>query len=135
MNRSTKVQSLHGQGVSMVSTGTEPKVIVRFTGVAKRYGATQALKGIDLEIESGRIHALVGENGAGKSTALGVLAGRVRPSAGRVELQGQEIPYGAPHALRDAGVLAVYQELTIAPLLSVEANLFLGQPLSRAGAL
>ena len=119
----------------MASTGTEPNVIVRFTGVTKRYGATQALKGIDLEIESGRIHALVGENGAGKSTALGVLAGRVRPSAGRVELQGQEIPYGAPHALRDAGVLAVYQELTIAPLLSVEANLFLGQPLSRAGAL
>jgi ABC-type sugar transport system ATPase subunit len=110
-------------------------VAARFTEVTKRYGATEALKGIDLEIRAGTVHALVGENGAGKSTALGVIAGRISPSGGRVELFGDEIPYGRPRALRSAGVAAVYQELTIAPLLSVEANVFLGQPDARLGFL
>jgi ABC-type sugar transport system ATPase subunit len=110
-------------------------VAARFAGVTKRYGATEALKGIDLEIGAGTVHALVGENGAGKSTALGVIAGRISPSGGRVELFGDEIPYGRPRALRSAGVAAVYQELTIAPLLSVEANVFLGQPEARLGFL
>jgi ABC-type sugar transport system ATPase subunit len=110
-------------------------IAARFTAVSKRYGPTKALRGVDLVIESAAIHALVGENGAGKSTALGILAGRVAPSAGRVDLFGDEIPYGAPRALRAAGVVAIYQELTIAPLLSVEANVFLGQSLSRVGFL
>ncbi len=81
------------------------------------------------------MHALVGENGAGKSTALGIMAGRIAPTGGRVELFEQEIPYGDPRALRVAGVGAIYQELTIAPLLGVEANVFLGQPAARLGFL
>lgn len=123
-----------GALVNAVSS-TEPEVAVRYRGVEKSYGATKALKGVDLDFHRGRIHALVGENGAGKSTALGILAGRVKPTAGSVELDGNEIPYGAPRALRAAGVGSVYQELTIAPMLTVEANLFLGQSVSRFGLL
>ena len=110
-------------------------VAARFTEVSKRYGATQALKSIDLEVEAGSIHALVGENGAGKSTALGIMAGRVAPSSGRVDLFGEEISYGHPRSIRESGVVAIYQELTIAPLLGVEANVFLGQPRSHFGFL
>ena len=110
-------------------------VAARFMNVTKTFGVTRALKGIDFEIRAGTVHALVGENGAGKSTALGILAGRIPPSGGRVELFDEEIPYGVPRALRAAGVVAIYQELTIAPLLGVEANVFLGEPASRFGML
>jgi ABC-type sugar transport system ATPase subunit len=103
--------------------------------VRKSFGATQALKGISLSVEPGTVHALVGENGAGKSTALGILAGRIAPTSGRVEVFGEELRYGDPRASRRAGVVAIYQELTIIPALSAEANVFLGQALSRVGFL
>ncbi len=107
----------------------------RFVGVAKHFGATHALRGIDLEIAAGEIHALVGENGAGKSTALGILAGRIAPTSGRVEVFGDELKYGDPRASHRSGVVAIYQELTIVPALGAEANVFLGQPLARGGFL
>ncbi len=111
------------------------QVAASFAGVTKEFGATRALKGIDLTIERQTIHALVGENGAGKSTALGILAGRIGPTAGRVEVFGEKIKYADPRASRRAGIVAIYQELTIVPALSVEANVFLGQPLSHSGIL
>jgi ABC-type sugar transport system ATPase subunit len=77
----------------------------------------------------------VGQNGAGKSTALGLLAGRIAPTAGRVELFGEEMKYGDPRAARGTGVVAIYQELTVVPDLSVEANVFLGQVIARRGFL
>jgi ABC-type sugar transport system ATPase subunit len=104
-------------------------------GVSKVYGGTQALASVDLEIRYGTIHALVGENGAGKSTCLGVLAGRVRPDAGRVVVGGHDLSLGDPRASRDAGVTAIYQELTIVPALSTQANVFLAQEQTRLGLL
>jgi ABC-type sugar transport system ATPase subunit len=107
----------------------------RFTGVAKSFGNTRALQEIDLEIAPGTIHALIGENGAGKSTALGILAGRIGPSEGTVEVFGEELPYGDPRGCRRTGVVAIYQELTIVPALSPEANVYLAGPLARGGIL
>ena len=109
---------------------------VRFRGVCKSFGTVEALRDLDLSIESGTIHALVGENGAGKSTSLGLLAGRIAPSAGEISVFGEPLSsYGDPRASRAAGVMAIYQELTIVPALSAHANVFLGQAISRAGFL
>ena len=83
----------------------------------------------------GTIHALVGENGAGKSTCLGIAAGRIAPSSGTVVVAGEPLLLGSPRASKAAGVHAIYQELTIVPALSPEANVFLGRPLSKKGWL
>ena len=109
--------------------------VVVFSEVSKRFLATKALQDASFSLDGGMVHAFVGENGAGKSTCLGVLAGRIAPSSGRIEVCGEEIPYGDPRRCRQAGIVAIYQELTIVPALSAEANVFLGQPLSRHGVL
>ncbi len=112
-----------------------PGFALQASSVQKRYGGTMALKGVSLEAEAGKIHALVGENGAGKSTFLGVIAGRVVPSAGDVSIFGQPHVFGQPRQARRLGITAIYQELTIVPRLSAVANMFLGQPISRSGML
>jgi ABC-type sugar transport system ATPase subunit len=104
-------------------------------GIEKRYSGTFALKGVDVQTKVGTVHALVGENGAGKSTFLGIIAGRVVPSSGEVEIFGQPHVFGAPRQARRLGIAAIYQELTIVPALSAQANVFLGQPIAQSGLL
>lgn len=108
---------------------------VEYENVSRRFGRTVALDGVNLAIGSGTIHAMVGENGAGKSTCLGLLAGRIGPSSGTIRVFGEELRSGNPAAARAARVAAIYQELTIVPAQSPQANVFLGHPLSRAGVL
>lgn len=106
---------------------------LRLTGIAKAFGATQALGGVSLEVQAGEVHALIGENGAGKSTLMKVLSGVVRPDAGAMELDGK--PY-APCDTLDArrhGVAMIYQELSLAPHLSAWENIVLGAEPSRWG--
>jgi ribose transport system ATP-binding protein len=105
------------------------------TGVRKAFGATQALRGVDLELEAGEAHALVGENGAGKSTLMKVLSGALAPDAGRMALDGQPFAPTGPHEARLRGVAMVYQELALAPHLSVEANVLLGMEETSLGFL
>ena len=101
----------------------------------KRFGATTALRGISLEITPGTVHSLVGENGAGKSTCLGIISGRVDRTAGQVLLDGVQIPYGQPRAIRRLGVTAIYQELSVVPALSTQANVFLSEEIATGGVL
>src|SRR5262249_7630418 len=108
---------------------------LRMTGVAKAFGPTQALRGVDLELPAGEVHALVGENGAGKSTLMKVLSGALRPDAGTMALDGCPYAPRDPHEARDRGVVMVYQELALCPHLSVEANVMLGLEPSRFGFL
>jgi ribose transport system ATP-binding protein len=105
------------------------------TAITKRFGPTLALRDVNLELPPGEVHAIVGENGAGKSTLMKVLSGAERPDGGQMWLDGR--PYAPPSPLeaRRAGVAMVYQELTLAPDLSVEANILLGQEESRFGFL
>jgi ribose transport system ATP-binding protein len=105
------------------------------TGVAKRFGPTQALRGVDLELRPGEIHALVGENGAGKSTLMKVLSGAVRADAGHMTLDGRPFAPRGPLDARRHGVAMIYQELALAPHLTVEANVMLGLEASRLGVL
>jgi ribose transport system ATP-binding protein len=104
-------------------------------GVSKRFGATVALDGVDLTVEGGEVHALVGENGAGKSTLMKVLSGAVQPDAGEMRLDGYPFRPQNPLEGRRAGISMIYQELSLAPHLSVEENIVLGVEPTRLGFL
>lgn len=119
----------------MQPSQSEPAVAVALKAVSKTYGATRALIDVDVEIHQGTVHALIGENGAGKSTALGAIAGRVDFDGGAVEVFGEPLEAGNLRAARRSGVSAIYQELTIVPHLDAAANVFLGSVLSRFGVL
>jgi ribose transport system ATP-binding protein len=95
--------------------------------ISKRFGATQALVQVDFEVKPGEVLALIGENGAGKSTLMKVLSGAHRPDAGQMVLAGAPYAPAGPHQARLAGVAMIYQELNLAPDLSIEDNVMLGQ--------
>jgi ribose transport system ATP-binding protein len=105
------------------------------SGVQKRFGATQALRNVSLEIAEGEVHALIGENGAGKSTLMKVLSGACRPDAGRIDLDGEPFTPANPHHARQCGIAMIYQELNLAPHLTVEENIVLGSEPARFGWL
>src|SRR5205085_11346054 len=99
---------------------------LRLHGVHRRFGATIALAGVDLEVQPGQVLALVGENGAGKSTLMKVLSGAYQPDEGQMWLDGQPFRPRNPLDARRAGVAMIYQELSLAPHLSVAENILLG---------
>jgi ribose transport system ATP-binding protein len=103
--------------------------------VGKRFGATVALDGVDIDLRRGEVHALIGENGAGKSTLMKVLSGAIRPDAGTVTLDGAPFTPAGPAAARERGVAMIYQELALAPHLTVEANIALGIERSTGGVI
>jgi ribose transport system ATP-binding protein len=103
--------------------------------VSRSFGGVSALRGVDLEVSPAEVHALVGENGAGKSTLMKILAGALAADSGRLELGGQVYTPKNPLEARRAGVAMIYQELSLAPDLSVEANLMLGREEHRFGVV
>ena len=102
-------------------------------GVHKRFGAVQALGGVDLSVEPAEVHALVGENGAGKSTLMKILSGALQADRGQLRLLGQPYAPDGPQQARDRGVAMIYQELSLAPDLSVAQNIALGREPRRHG--
>lgn len=101
--------------------------ILRMEDVRKRFGIFEALKGVDFDLREGEVHALLGENGAGKSTLMKILAGVQPPTSGTMSVAGEEVAFGGVADAQAHGVAMVYQELALAPDLSVAENLFLGQ--------
>jgi ABC-type sugar transport system ATPase subunit len=99
--------------------------------LSKSYGLVRVLHGLDLELAAGEIHALVGENGAGKSTFIKILSGAVAPDRGQVLLDGKPLRAGDPLAVRDLGISTVHQEFTLVRGLSVADNVFLGRERGR----
>jgi ribose transport system ATP-binding protein len=102
-------------------------------GIRKAFGATQALAGVDLRVDAGEVLALVGENGAGKSTLMKVLAGVYRADGGEMLVDGRPYRPRGPHDARRMGVAMIFQELALAPHLSVAENILLGLEPSRYG--
>ena len=106
---------------------------LRMIGISKSFGSTRALVDVDLDVRPGEVHALVGENGAGKSTLMKVLSGALKADAGRMVLDGASYAPRGPLEARASGVAIVYQELSLAPHLSVEENVLLGVEPTRFG--
>ena len=107
--------------------------VMRMMEIEKIYPGVNALKGVDLDVFDSEVHALVGENGAGKSTLLKIACGALERTAGKIELEDTPVEFQHPSEARAAGVVAVYQELTIIPGLSAMANVFLGRETSKFG--
>jgi ribose transport system ATP-binding protein len=95
-------------------------------GLVKVYPGVRALDGVDLDVEEGEVHCLVGQNGAGKSTLIKCVSGLVEPTSGTIKFLGEEFAAGKPSKALSAGVATIYQELDIVPDLTVAANIFLG---------
>jgi ribose transport system ATP-binding protein len=111
------------------------RVVARFEmrGIRKAFGATAAVDGVDLSVAEGEVCAVVGQNGAGKSTLMAILAGALQPDAGIMTLDGRPYKPSSPIDARKAGVAMIYQELSLAPHLSVAENIVLGMEPSRFG--
>ncbi len=121
--------------LAAASSPSQPlKPLIRVTGVTKRFGGVQALRGVDLEVLPGEVHALLGENGAGKSTLIKILSGVHAYDQGSIEIEGTNVAFDSPAQSRNAGVAVVYQDLSLVESLSVAANLMLGrEPRTRLG--
>jgi simple sugar transport system ATP-binding protein len=100
-------------------------------GVTKRYGAVHALAGIDLDIHAGDVIAICGDNGAGKSTLIKIMCGAEIASSGEIALAGRRVSFRSPHDALAQGVATIYQDLALAPRLSIAANVFMGAELTR----
>jgi ribose transport system ATP-binding protein len=109
--------------------------MVELTGIRKTFGATVAVDAVDLRVAAGEVCALVGQNGAGKSTLVSILSGALQPDAGEMSLDGAPYHPASPLEARRAGVAMIYQELSLAPHLSVAENLLLGLEPTRRGLL
>ncbi len=107
--------------------------VLQARGLVKRYGQVTALDGTDFELLPGEILAVIGDNGAGKSSLIKVLSGAVIPDEGEMLLDGKPVHFKSPLDARKAGIETVYQDLAVAPALDIASNLFLGRELKRPG--
>ncbi len=112
-----------------------PQIILKASGLVKRYGGVTALDGVDFELRAGEILAVIGDNGAGKSSLIKALSGAVVPDEGTMELDGKPVQFRSPIDARRHGIETVYQDLAVAPAMSIAENLFLGRELRRPGVL
>jgi fructose transport system ATP-binding protein len=108
---------------------------IRATGIVKRYGHLEALRGASIDLFPGEVVALVGDNGAGKSTLIKCLTGAEIPDEGQITLDGRPVHFKRPQDARAAGIETVYQGLAVSPALDVASNLFLGREVRRKGVL
>src|SRR6185312_7727015 len=109
--------------------------LFRMEGVSKRYGGVRALDHAELAVNAGQIHGILGENGAGKSTLIKIMSGVVAPDEGRMMLDGKEVSFASPAAANDAGIVCVFQELSLIPHLSVADNIVISNPPKRFGMI
>jgi fructose transport system ATP-binding protein len=119
----------------MNSLDSSSQIVMRAKGLVKRYGQVTALDGADFEVRAGEILAVIGDNGAGKSSLIKCLSGATIPDEGEIQLDGQTIHFKSPIDARRAGIETVYQDLAVAPAMTIAENLFLGRELRRPGVL
>ena len=109
--------------------------LLQMKGISKDFGPTKALGNVDFDLFSGEVHALLGENGAGKSTLVKILSGALKPDGGRMLIGSRIFAPSGPLESRRHGISMIYQELNLAPHLSVEENIMLGREIRAAGIL
>lgn len=109
--------------------------IFKARGLIKRYGHVTALDGVDFDLRDGEILAVIGDNGAGKSSLIKALSGALVPDEGEMFLDGKPVHFNSPIDARRHGIEAVYQDLAVAPAMTIAENLFLGREILRPGFL
>ena len=109
--------------------------VLQARGLTKRYGHVTALDGADFDLLPGEILAVIGDNGAGKSTLIKALSGALIPDEGEIQLDGKRVKFHGPSDARKQGIETVYQDLAVAPAMSIAENLFLGREIRKAGLL
>lgn len=122
-------------GGQAVGAADRPAKVMEAKGLVKRYGQVTALDGADFELCAGEILAVIGDNGAGKSSLIKVLSGAVVPDAGEIKLDGRTVHFKSPIDARREGIETVYQDLAVAPAMTITENLFLGRELLKPGLL
>lgn len=109
--------------------------ILKARGLVKRYGKVTALDHADFDLYPGEILAVIGDNGAGKSSLIKALSGAVTPDEGTVELEGKPVRFTSPLEAREAGIETVYQTLALSPALSIVDNMFVGREIRKKGIM
>jgi monosaccharide-transporting ATPase len=117
----------------MVTSSGNVALSVR--SLSKSFGGVRALHDVSVDLMAGSVHAFVGENGAGKSTLIKLITGVYQSDSGTVTYRGEETSFSSPRAAQQAGIATIYQEVHLAPQLSVARNFFLGREPTRFGAL
>jgi ABC-type sugar transport system ATPase subunit len=105
--------------------------LLQARSISKRFGALQALADVDVDIHAGEVLAILGDNGAGKSTFIKILSGAYEPSAGTLLLDGAPVTFVSPQDAADVGIATIFQELALSENLSIAENVFLGRELVR----
>ena len=124
--------SAHAESLKPPAKG---EIVLEARNIIKRYGHVTALDGANLELRAGEVLAVIGDNGAGKSTMVKVLCGAVVPDEGQVFLDGVPVHFASPMDPRKRGIETVYQDLAVAPALDIATNLFLGREVRCRGIL
>jgi ABC-type sugar transport system ATPase subunit len=133
-----------GGGPAVVAGGPPPvtsapnvnrQPVIATSAITKHFGSVQALRGVDLEVFAGEVVGLVGDNGAGKSTLVNILSGALQPNSGSILVDGKTVTFSSSLEARRLGIETVYQDLSLAPDLSVWANIFLGREQTVKGPL
>ena len=109
--------------------------VLQATNLVKRYGHVTALDGADFELLPGEILAVIGDNGAGKSSLIKALSGAIVPDSGEIRMDGDVVHFRTPLDARHHGIETVYQDLAVSPALDIASNLFLGREIRRPGVL
>ncbi|MEM8755382.1 MAG: ATP-binding cassette domain-containing protein [Pseudomonadota bacterium] len=112
---------------------SEPILSAR--GLVKRFGRVVALDRCDFDLYPGEVLAVIGDNGAGKSSLIKTLSGAMRPDEGEILLEGRRVAFASPLEAREAGIETVYQTLALSPALSIADNMFLGRELRKPGLM
>jgi fructose transport system ATP-binding protein len=111
----------------------EPLLTAR--GIVKRYGRVTALDQADFDLYPGEILAVIGDNGAGKSSLIKAISGAIHPDEGEIRLDGKVVNFRSPLEAREAGIETVYQNLALSPALSIADNMFLGREIRKSGPM
>ena len=109
--------------------------VLKARGLMKRYGTVVAMNGADLDLYPDEVLGVIGDNGAGKTTLIRAISGATVPDHGFIELDGKTVDFRIPEDARKAGIETVYQNLALAPALSIADNMFLGRELRKPGIM
>lgn len=119
-----------------MNAGANGNIAVEMRAISKRFGGVHALREVNFSAQFGEIHALLGENGAGKSTILKILRGVLAPDSGEIIIDGSSFPSLTAKAAREHGIGMIFQEMSLVPTLTVAQNVFLNnEPLGRTGLI